>query len=62
MKGGIITALFAARIVKEAGNNMPLKIIFVGDEEIGHTGSYAAQLLEEEAKTPDAHSTWRPAL
>lgn len=50
MKGGIIIALFVSRILEEMNKDIPLKIIFVGDEEIGHAGSSAAQLITDEAK------------
>ncbi len=50
MKGGIIVALFTSRVLREMKCQIPIKVVFVGDEEIGHAGSIAAQLLKEEAK------------
>lgn len=50
MKGGIIIALFVSRILKELNKDVPLKVIFVGDEEIGHAESSAAQLITDEAE------------
>ncbi|MDD6812268.1 MAG: M20/M25/M40 family metallo-hydrolase [Lachnospiraceae bacterium] len=39
-KGGLVVALYAARILKEAGyHTRPLRLVFSGDEENGHTSS-----------------------
>ncbi len=51
MKGGIITGLYAIKALISAGyNERPIKIIFSGDEEIGHFESKGAEVLQEEAK------------
>lgn len=51
MKGGIIISLFTARILRRLGlGEIPLKVIFVGDEEIGHEGSDSAEILKNESE------------
>ena len=51
MKGGIMTALFTSRVLSEIGlGNYPLKVVFVGDEEIGHQGSDSVEILKKESK------------
>lgn len=51
MKGGIITALFTSRILSELGReDIPLKILFVGDEEIGHEGASTADIIKKESE------------
>ncbi|MDR2507972.1 MAG: M20 family metallopeptidase [Candidatus Accumulibacter sp.] len=51
MKGGIVIALFVAKALKSAGfNDRPIKLLFAGDEEIGHLYSDAANAFMEEAK------------
>ncbi|HJC64430.1 MAG TPA: M20 family metallopeptidase [Candidatus Blautia merdavium] len=50
MKGGIVIALYAAKALNELHyEERPLKIIFVGDEEIGHTESISDQIIAREA-------------
>jgi len=51
MKGGIITGLYAIKALIHSGyRDRPIKIIFSGDEEIGHFQSKGAEALQEEAK------------
>ncbi|MBO5472981.1 MAG: M20/M25/M40 family metallo-hydrolase [Lachnospiraceae bacterium] len=39
-KGGLVVALYAAKILKDAGyHTRPLRLVFSGDEESGHTSS-----------------------
>lgn len=51
MKGGIIISLYVIKALNEVGyNQRPLKIIFSGDEEIGHLNSQGAQVIMDAAK------------
>lgn len=51
MKGGLIVALFAAKALQEAGyKDRPLKVIFSGDEEVGHKHTDKGRLFIEESK------------
>lgn len=51
MKGGIIISLYVIKALGEVGyNQRPLKIIFSGDEEIGHLNSQGAQVIMEAAR------------
>ena len=51
MKGGIVMAVYLAKILTEAGYDQhPLKLVFVPDEEITHQGSRVADMLVEESK------------
>lgn len=51
MKGGIVISLFVIRALNHAGyNERPIKIIYSGDEEIGHSGSTGAEVFLKEAK------------
>ncbi|MCB7320420.1 M20 family metallopeptidase [Lacrimispora sp. 210928-DFI.3.58] len=51
MKGGITIMLYAVKALHYLGyGERPVKIILVGDEEIGHTGSISSRILMEEAK------------
>lgn len=50
MKGGIIAALFTARVLRRLGKtDCPLKIIFAGDEEVGHEKGGAEEVLIRES-------------
>lgn len=50
MKGGIVIALAVARALSETGLlRRPLRLVFVGDEERGHMGSRAPEILVERA-------------
>ncbi|NLW71802.1 MAG: M20 family metallopeptidase [Chloroflexi bacterium] len=51
MKGGIVISLYVVKCLLENGyKERPLKILYVGDEEIGHAKANTAQLMMEEAK------------
>lgn len=51
MKGGITIILFVLKALHHLGfSERPIKIILVGDEEIGHAHSISSQILMEEAK------------
>lgn len=51
MKGGIIIALYTIKALNSIGyNDRPIKIIFSGDEECGHSKSNGGKTLLEEAK------------
>ena len=51
MKGGIVIALYVVKALNELGyQDHPIKIIIVGDEEIGHTGSISHEIMAREAK------------
>ncbi len=51
MKGGIVISLFTVRALNSINyNERPIKIIFSGDEEIGHKGSQGAEIILEEAR------------
>lgn len=51
MKGGIIISLFVVKALNHIGyEERPLKIIYSGDEEIGHSGSRGAEVFLEEGK------------
>lgn len=51
MKGGIVIILYAIKALHELGyTERPVKIILVGDEEIGHAGAISGRILTEEAK------------
>lgn len=51
MKGGIVIALFVVKALGAAGyKDRPLKIVFSGDEEIGHYKSSGAEVLLEATK------------
>lgn len=51
MKGGIVVALLVSRILEKIGRgDIPLKAVFVGDEEIGHEGSKSAEIISDESK------------
>ena len=50
MKGGIIISLFVVKALNHIGyDERPLKIVFSGDEEIGHIGGKGAEILQEAA-------------
>lgn len=51
MKGGIIIALYVVKALNECGyNERPIKILFAGDEEIGHLNSNCAQFITDTAR------------
>lgn len=51
MKGGLVVALFAAKALEEAGyKDRSIKVIFSGDEEVGHRYSDKGKLFIEESK------------
>lgn len=51
MKGGIVIALYVVKALKELHyQDHPIKIIIVGDEEIGHTGAIIHEIIAKEAK------------
>ncbi|MEG0378933.1 MAG: M20 family metallopeptidase [Eubacterium sp.] len=46
MKGGLVIALYVIKALNQIGyNERPLKIVFSGDEEIGHTNSNGADII-----------------
>lgn len=51
MKGGITIILYTIKALHDLGfDERPIKVILVGDEEIGHAGSVSGQILTEEAE------------
>jgi glutamate carboxypeptidase len=51
MKGGIIISLYVIKALNSIGyDERPIKIIFSGDEEIGHLNSTGAEVIMEEAR------------
>ena len=51
MKGGIVISLYTVRALNSINyNERPIKIIFSGDEEIGHKDSQGAEVILEEAR------------
>lgn len=51
MKGGIVISLYVIKALNSIGyKDRPIKIIYSGDEEIGHRNSTGAQVILEEAK------------
>ena len=49
MKGGIVIALYVMKLLKEWGYaKYPIKLILAGDEEVGHAGSDAVAVIQEE--------------
>ncbi len=50
MKGGIAITIHVIRCLNELGwAERPIKVLFAGDEEIGHEGGVADQLIRQEA-------------
>ncbi len=50
MKGGIAVTISVIRCLQALGwNERPVKILFAGDEEIGHEGGIAGETIEKEA-------------
>lgn len=51
MKGGIVILLYALSALRKVGyNKYPVKVILLGDEEVGHRDSSAPELLMQEAR------------
>lgn len=51
MKGGIVICLTALKVLLSKGyNKHPLKVVFAGDEEVGHANSECAENLMRECK------------
>lgn len=51
MKGGIVISLYVIKALNKIGyKDRPIKIVFSGDEEIGHKDSNGADLILKEAK------------
>lgn len=51
MKGGVVIALYTMKLLKEQGyERYPIKLVLAGDEEVGHAGSAAATVIQEESK------------
>ena len=49
MKGGIVALLFATKALRAAGyTHRPIKIILAGDEEVAHSRSNAAEIIQQE--------------
>lgn len=47
-KGGLVIAMYTCKALKEAGiTDIPVKLIFSGDEEIGHSNSKGAEVFLE---------------
>lgn len=50
MKGGLVIGIFAAKALIESGyNKRPIKVIYLGDEEVAHINSNAVELIKREA-------------
>lgn len=48
MKGGITVAFFVAKALKEFGfKDAPVRLFFVGDEEVNHQGGKAIEMFKE---------------
>lgn len=48
MKGGIVISLYVIKALESIGyNERPIKIVYCGDEEIGHPESDAARIINE---------------
>lgn len=51
MKGGVTIAVFAMKALKEAGwTKRPVRLVLVGDEEVGHRNSDGNQQIMEQAR------------
>lgn len=50
MKGGIVQAIFALKVLSSLKIDRNVKIILVGDEETGHPESNALEIFEKESK------------
>ena len=51
MKGGIVILSYALKALKEAGwDSYPVKVVLLGDEEVGHADSNAPSKIVEEAQ------------
>ena len=51
MKGGIVIAIYVVKALNAIGfKDRPIRLIFCGDEEIGHPKSTAGQLFQSESK------------
>lgn len=51
MKGGIVIALYVMKLLKEWGYaKYSIKLVLAGDEEVGHAGSDAVAVIQEESK------------
>lgn len=51
MKGGVTIAVFAMKALKEAGwTKRPVRLVLVGDEEVGHRNSDGDQQIMEQAR------------
>lgn len=51
MKGGLVIGYFAAKALQKSGyTDRPIKIIFSGDEEVGHKDSDGGQIIIDESK------------
>ncbi|MGO0862688.1 M20/M25/M40 family metallo-hydrolase, partial [Clostridioides difficile] len=51
MKGGIVISLYVIKALNKIGyKDRPIKIVFSGDEEIGHKDSKGGDLILKEAK------------
>ena len=51
MKGGVTIAVFAMKALKEAGwTKRPVRLVLVGDEEVGHRNSDANQQIMEQSR------------
>jgi len=51
MKGGITIAFFTVKALKELGyDQRPVRLLFVGDEEVNHPGEKAIEIMQEYCK------------
>jgi len=51
MKGGIAVAFFTVKALKELGfKGCPIRLFFVGDEEVNHQGGRAIELMQDYTK------------
>lgn len=50
MKAGVVIGIYVAKALKEAGySKRPIKMVYVGDEEVAHEHSNATEVLKEES-------------
>ncbi len=60
MKGGIIISLYVIKALNKIGyKERPIKIVFSGDEEIGHKDSTGADVILREAKVVFVLLIWK---
>ncbi len=51
MKGGLVVGIFAIKALQAMNwQERPIKVIFLGDEEVGHHGAKTAEIIQTEAR------------